>query len=1615
MESNINSQAQWNYAVNINDDTEKARDTATVRFNDFQKRQLSDTQRFNWSTFEPFTKRQFEKLGVIGTAALDKDDEETYNKVTSNMETIYSTAKINVKNRKDLSLEPDLTKIMAESDDYDELQEVWVNWRDATGSKMRDDFIKYYELGNKAAKLNKLPDKEFKTLDDLWLFSWETPDIKEQTEKLWTDGLKPFYEKLHAYIRHKLSEKYPGKMPKDGTIPAHLLGNMWAQQWSNILQTVDGIGPDAQTIDVKQAMIDQGYNATVMFKKAEKFFVDLGLDPMTDEFWKKSVTEKIPDKQMVCHASAWDFMDQPKKDFRIKQCTDVTMEDLITVHHEMGHIQYYQQYKNQPTVYREGANPGFHEAIGDLLALSVSTPKHLRDVLKLLDSSVQVTDDVNIRFQLQMALDKLAFLPFGYIMDKWRWDVFSGQTSSANLNRHWWELRLKYQGISPPVKRSENDFDPGAKYHIPASVEYIRYFVSHILQFQFHQKLCSFRENNEKLHECDIDGDKDAGKLLKIMLSEGSSKTWPVILKQFTGNTDKMDVQPLIQYFKPLNDYLDSEIKAADIKVGWDSNVDDYFTSSSNPVFKTFTILSTILARFVANYANRLTFDPGMVLDTDTYTDIITTNTTNDKITDQEIAKNYLSYVNHVLAMENNLKKQGEWNYAVNINRDTEKARNAANVRYNNYKKAQLAQTQRFNWSTFEPYIKRQFEKLAVIGTAALDKDDEDMYHKVTTNMETIYSTAKINVKGKHNLSLEPVFTESIGDLMALSVQTPKHLRDVLKLLNSSVHATHELDIKFQLQMALDKLAFLPFAYIMDKWRWDVFNGQTSSADLNRHWWKLRLKYQGISPPVKRTKRDFDPGAKMHISANIEYIRYFVSHILQFQFHQKLCSFREKNESLHNCDINGDKEAGNLLKIMLSKGSSKTWPVILKEFTGTTDKLDVQPMIQYFKPLNDYLDNEIKTAGIKCLLIECKPTNKTTKPKTPKHVITDESLGTDLLANFDKEYIVQQNRLCNTNWDYDTDMTEAKLAIKSKSIELLSAFQKRWTHEVNQYNWTDFLLFNSRQFEKIAVIGTSALKPAEEKKYYKVTNKMEKIYSTAKICVDGECMLEFKPDIERIFTESKSYETLKEAWVNWRAQTGKKMRNYYIQYYQLGNRAAKLNELPNKKFNTLDDLWLASWETPNIKEETLRLLMDVMPLYKKLHAYVRMHLRKQYGETKDYPQDGTIPAHLLGNMWAQDWANLMEKQPGIDPYPDVAKLDVTNELRRQNYTAKRMFELADSFFINLGLSPMTPTFWNRSVIEKIPNRQMVCHAYAMDFFDISGNDFRIKMCTDITMYDLVTVHHEMGHIQYFMNYRDQPGIYREGGNPGFHEAIGDMIALSVSTPKHLAKIKLLKLNTDSAYMKKITIKFQLQMALGKVAQLPWAYLVDKWRWDVFSEKIPASALNKQWWKLRGQLQGLSPPVKRSEQDFDAGAKYHVATNMEYIRYFAAILLQFQFHKSLCQFSQKNVPLYECDIDGDRDAGNKLRTMLSIGSSDLWPKQLELMTGTDRMDAKPMLEYFEPLNQFLDEQLKNETIDWDFDVEDYFDNALQAPVEFRSSKKRGSGLTKSGVPKRKKSG
>ncbi|XP_037347809.1 angiotensin-converting enzyme isoform X1 [Talpa occidentalis] len=1159
----LSTAASWAHDTNITAENARRQEEAALLSQEFSEawgKKAKELYDGVWENFnDPTLRRIISGVRILGPANLDMSKRQQYNSLLSNMNRIYSTAKVCFPNKTApcWSLDPDLTHILTSSRSYARQLFAWEGWHNAVGVPLKPLYEQFTALSNEAYRSDNFTDT-----GAYWRSWYESPTFVEDLERIYKQ-LEPLYLNLHAYVRRALHRRYGDRyINLRGPIPAHLLGNMWAQSWENIYDMVVPF-PDKPNLDVTSTMVQKGWNATTMFLVAEQFFTSLGLEPMPPEFWAESMLEKPKDgREVVCHASAWDFYN--RKDFRIKQCTRVTMDQLATVHHEMGHVQYYLQYKDQPVSLRQGANPGFHEAIGDVLALSVSTPAHLHKI-GLLD---RVTNDheSDINFLLKMALEKIAFLPFGYLVDQWRWGVFSESTPPSRYNFDWWYLRTRYQGICPPVARNETHFDAGAKFHVPNVTPYIRYFVSFVLQFQFHQALCKEAGQTGPLHHCDIYESTKAGAKLKKLLQAGSSRPWKDTLMEMIGSRD-MDAEPLLHYFQPLTEWL---------------------------------------------------------------------------------------------------KQQNEKN----------------------------------------------------------------------------------------------------GEVLG-------------------------------------------------------------------------------------------------------------------------------------------------------------WP----EY-------------QWQPPLPENYPEGID-------------------------LVTDEAEASKFVEEYDQRSQGVWNEYTEANWNYNTNITTENGGILLQKNLQVSNHSLHYGTRAKQFDVTHFQNTTMRRIiKKIQDIERAALPVKELQEYNQILMNMETAYSTASVCHANKTCLQLEPELTHLMATSRNYDDLLWAWKGWRDQAGKTILLHFPKYVELTNKAARLNG-----YVDAGDSWRAVYEMPSLEAELEQLYQQLQPLYLNLHAYVRRALHRHYGPEYINLQ-GPIPAHLLGNMWAQTWANVYDL---VVPYPLAPKLDVTENMIKQGWTPRRMFEEANKFFTSMGMLPVPPEFWNKSMLEKpTDGREVVCHASAWDFFN--GKDFRIKQCTSVNMEELIVVHHEMGHIQYFMQYKDLPVTFREGANPGFHEAIGDVLALSVSTPKHLRSINLLS-SKGGEYEQ--DINFLMKMALDKIAFIPFSYLVDQWRWRVFDNSITKENYNQEWWSLRLKYQGLCPPVPRNQEDFDPGAKFHIPANVPYLRYFIGFLIQFQFHEALCNASGHQGPLHTCDIYQSKEAGTLLADALKLGSSKPWPEAMKLITGQPNMSALPMMNYFQPLLEWLqnENQRNKETLGW----------------------------------------
>ena len=552
------SKIYWVQANFITQDTNALAAMAGTQGAKLSTRLANEAKRFNDLSLPADMRRKMDglKRGSNFPAPEKEGAAEKLATIMTDLEATYGTGKFE-HNGETITL-GQASDIIASSRDPKELQAVWEGWR-TISPPMKSDYAKMVDIVNEGSR-----ELGYEDTGALWRggYDMEGEAFIKEADRLWGQ-VKPLYDQLHCNTRAALNEKYGDEVqPANAPIRADLLGNMWGQSWGNIYDMVAPKG-GSEGVDVTALLKEKGYDQKKMVEVAETFFTSLGFEPLPDTFWERSLITKPEDREVVCHASAWNLDDM--EDIRIKMCTKINGEDFVTVHHELGHNFYQRAYKDQPVFYKDGANDGFHEAIGDMIALSI-TPEYLVKI-GLLDEKDVPGADADLALLMRQAMDKVAFLPFGLMVDQWRWKVFSGEYSPSEYNSGWWELREKYQGLRHPGETRSNDaFDPGAKFHIPGNTPYMRYFLAHILQFQFHKAACDMAGFEGPLHQCSIYENEEVGRRFNAMMEMGSSKPWPDALEAFTGTRD-MDGSAILEYFAPLMTYLEEQNK--DRTCGW--------------------------------------------------------------------------------------------------------------------------------------------------------------------------------------------------------------------------------------------------------------------------------------------------------------------------------------------------------------------------------------------------------------------------------------------------------------------------------------------------------------------------------------------------------------------------------------------------------------------------------------------------------------------------------------------------------------------------------------------------------------------------------------------------------------------------------------------------------------------------------------------------------------------------------------------------------------------------------------------------------------------------------------------------------------------------------------
>ncbi|KFV78381.1 Angiotensin-converting enzyme 2 [Struthio camelus australis] len=582
------------------------------------------------------------------------------------------------------------------------------------------------------------------------------------------------------------------------------------------------------------------------------------------------------------------------------------------------------------------------------------------------------------------------------------------------------------------------------------------------------------------------------------------------------------------------------------------------------------------------------------------------------------------------------------------------------------------------------------------------------------------------------------------------------------------------------------------------------------------------------------------------------------------------------------------------------------------------------------------------------------------------------------------------------SWNYNTNITEETAMKMNEAGAKWSAFYDEASRNASNFplaNINDDLI--RLQIQSLQDRGSSVLSPEKYTRLSTALNTMSTIYSTGTVCKlsDPFNCLVLEPGLDVIMADSIDYHERLWAWEGWRAGVGKMMRPLYEEYVDLKNEAAKLNG-----YSDYGDYWRANYEADypekykysrdQLIEDVEKTFEQIKPLYEQLHAYVRYRLEQVYGPEL-ISSTGCLPAHLLGDMWGRFWTNLYALTV---PYPAKPNIDVTSAMVKNKWDAMKIFKAAEAFFSSIGLYNMTKDFWNNSMLtEPTDNRKVVCHPTA---WDMGKKDYRIKMCTKVTMDDFLTAHHEMGHIEYYMAYSPLPYLLRSGANEGFHEAVGEIMSLSAATPQHLKSLGLLEPTFQEDA--ETEINFLLKQALTIVGTMPFTYMLEKWRWMVFNGNITKQEWMKRWWEMKREIVGVVEPVPHDETYCDPAALFHVANDYSFIRYYTRTIYQFQFQEALCKAAKHTGPLHTCDITNSTAAGQNLRQMLELGRSKPWTQALESITGEKYMNATPLLHYFEPLFNWLQKNNSGRAIGWNTAWTPYYDNAIKVRISLKAA-------------------
>jgi len=647
------------------------------------------------------------------------------------------------------------------------------------------------------------------------------------------------------------------------------------------------------------------------------------------------------------------------------------------------------------------------------------------------------------------------------------------------------------------------------------------------------------------------------------------------------------------------------------------------------------------------------------------------------------------------------------------------------------------------------------------------------------------------------------------------------------------------------------------------------------------------------------------------------------------------------------------------------------------------------------KPVRALLALGITAAVIGLAGCKKEPTPATTTTGGTAATVPAGETADQFIARVNDEYRKMFPEMTAAQWLSSTYINDDSQLLAAKANERYLAQLNSWIEQSERFEGQQMSPATARAIQLLK-LGTSMpppKDPAKLEELTKIASKLEGMYGAGTYCTgDGDAKkCRQLGELEDVLRSSRDYDTQLDAWQGWHT-IAQPMRKDYTRFVELVNDGAH-----DLGFADTGEMWRSGYDMSpaEMSAETDRLWGQVKPLYEQLHCYARTRLEAKYGDDKGHVAGNMLPAHLMGNMWQQDWGNLWDI---LAPYQNAGSLDITGALESQYQaaydaqlvkhagqrtpadlaqieqdaklaSAKLMTERAQDFYTSLGMQKLPASYWDKTQFIKPRDRDVVCHASAWDM-NMAG-DVRTKMCIKPNEEDFTTIYHELGHIYYDLAYNKQPPLFQQGAHDGFHEAIGDTIVLSM-TPKYLQSIGLVG---DQQQSNEALINSQMRMALAKVSFLPFGLMIDRWRWGVFDGSIKPGEYNKAWWDLKAKYQGVAPVTARGEDYFDAGAKYHVPGNTPYTRYFFSHVLQFQFYKALCDSAGYKGPLYECSFYGNKEAGARYQAMLSKGASQPWQKTLKELTGGEKMDASAVLEYFAPLQTWLKQQNEGKTCGW----------------------------------------